>query len=111
MKRRPTRTLTELREDLSLIRYWPGWTIEVYETEFQGLWVVIEAQVPDAYHEGETVTLRIKSALPPQRSREQFYHWLRWRLERIAMHEVHEGLQWKDGGPIFDPHKEGADEP
>lgn len=97
---------------VGLLVYKPGWTITVYETEFQGIWLAVAAEVEDSYHPGDSVPLRIKSPIPPMRSNADFLNWLRWRLERIEVHECHEWLRLKDDGkPLFDPHAEGADEP
>lgn len=105
--------LYALKDTLDLIEYRPGWEFEVYETEAQGIWLAITAVVPDSYNpEGDNVTLRIKSPLPPFETTCDFLDWLRWRLERIEVHECHEWLRWnRTGKAIWNPHEDGADEP
>lgn len=103
---------TDIRALVDGIEYRPGWTFEVYETEAQGWWIAINAEVQDAYEPTRDVPLRIKSPLPPFRHDLDFLAWLRWRVERIEVHECHEWLRWKDNHkPIWDPHQDGADEP
>lgn len=103
----------DLKSIVDSIRYKPGWTLEVYETPFQGVWFAASAQVDDSYNEGEITDLRIKSPIPPMQHSDEFLCWLRWRLETIEIHECHEWLRWvgTNSRPIFDPHSDEADEP
>jgi hypothetical protein len=110
--------LPEMSSYLSHIEYKPGWSIKVYETPAQGVWIKFHANVEDSYHPGKMVELDIKSPVPPMKSTDEFLEWLRWRLERIEVHECHEWLRWKslvhgavETVPLFNPHADGADEP
>lgn len=104
--------LIEVEDLINEISYKPGWEILAYETPAQGIWIKIRAEVIDSYNPHRSVVLDIKSPLPPMDNAEDFYVWLRWRLERIEVHECHEWLKWKrNGSPLFNPHAEGADEP
>lgn len=104
--------ITDLEDILDTIIYRPGWDLEVYETETQGLWFAVTAEVADSYNPtGPDVELRIKSPLPPFETDKEFLRWVRWRLESIEVHECHEWLRWADGGEaIWNPHAQGADE-
>src|SRR5689334_22772485 len=105
-----------LREWLADVSYKPGWAFEVYEGTWEGPHLVITAAVPDAHHEGETTTLDVHSMLPPIMNRDQFYHWLLWRLARIEVHEAREFFQIAEHlnatatayHPWSDPHAEHA---
>lgn len=105
------------RENLNAVLdglvYLPGWEMSVHDTPFQGLYLRVRATVPNSYEpDGEWVTLDIKSQLPPFATDGDFRQWLRWRLEVIAVHEVHEWLRDREtGAALFDPHAEGVDEP
>lgn len=103
--------LPELRAILKDVQYKPGWHMEVYDTEHQGIYWAVQVDIENSYHPGETVTLRIKSALPPMQTTGDFYRWLLWRLQGIEGHECAEWLRDRNGKAIFDPHAEGADEP
>lgn len=103
--------LNELRSILDRVQYKPGWEMSVYDTEFQDLYWSVQARVENSYQPGEYVDLRIKSALPPFYSEREFIYWLRWRLAGIEVHECHEWFRWTNGKAVFDPHREGVDEP
>lgn len=97
-------------DEVSRMDWRPGWKLEAYMTEHQGLWFRASGMVDDAFVEGERVVLDIKSPIPPMRDSRQLADWVLWRLERIDVHECQEwfrvgGEQW------FDPHAPGADEP
>lgn len=103
----------DLKSIVDSLRYKPGWELEVYETEFQGIWFAVSAEVDDSYNPGTPTDLRIKSPIPYMKDMDEFLRWIRWRLEVIEVHECHEWLRWIgiNSGPIFDPHGERADEP
>jgi hypothetical protein len=98
----------QIRQHLERLTYKPGWSFRVYTGRFEGQHVTIETTVPNTYHEGKTVTLRIESALPPMRDTQALEDWLAWRVIRIESHEAREFLR-KDGLPIYDPHAPFAD--
>jgi hypothetical protein len=99
-----------MQDLLAEVEYMPGWKIEVYDTEWQGPCLAIQARVEDSYNPGEMTDLRVKSFLPPFEVPIEFYRYLRWRLARIAVHESDEWLRAR-GKPLFDPHHVDADEP
>lgn len=103
----------QLGEVLAGLVYLPGWEFSVHETPFQGDYIRIRGTVANSYDpEGEWVVLDIKSPLPPFRTAGEFRVWLRWRLEGIAVHEVHEWLRDRGSGKaLFDPHRDGVDDP
>jgi hypothetical protein len=103
-------TRSDVEDILTSVTYKPGWTFELYDTEAQGTWLCVHADVENSYHPGETVPLHIRSPLPPCADEDAFLAWLRWRLERIEIHECHEWLK-RDGKPMWDPHADGADQP
>lgn len=88
------------------VRYLPGWTIKVEEDEFEGQYLVIRADVPDAYHPEQTMTLNIVSHFPPMFDSGNFFDFLSWRLRQIA---IHESMEWfrVNGKPWVDPHALG----
>ena len=86
--------------------FWPGWTFMLFEhPNYEGPWVRIRADVPDAYHPAETTELGIDSALPPIPDEAYLAQWLTWRCVNIAVHEALEWSRW-DGVPVIDPHAE-----
>jgi hypothetical protein len=105
-------TTGQIATALGELVYRPGWTMRVYESQFQGLYISFTMIEEDSYNPGERITLNIKSPVPPMVDKQAFREWLRWRLEGIACHEVHEWLRFRDSGKaVFDPHAEGVDEP
>lgn len=95
----------EIRALLAEIEYMPGWTFEVDSGPWEGIQLIIRANLPDSYNPGERIQIGIRSYMPPLLSIEQFDRWMVWRLERIASHEVREFYR-RDGKPVFDPHTE-----
>lgn len=87
-----------------------GWRIYAWQHRFEGIWVSIEAELPDWRSPEGTVPLRIHSALPPMRDVAHVHEWLEWRLAIIWRHEVREALQY-DGEVLFDPHAPDANDP
>jgi hypothetical protein len=83
-------------------QYLPGWSFEVHGDP-EGVRLDITFAVPDADGPGTSQTQCVRTLVPPFRADGDFYNWLRWRLERIALHEVREFFQ-VDGVKVFDPH-------
>lgn len=101
-------TTAEVAAHLERITYLPGWTLAVRDGRHEGQHLTIGAVLPDAYHQGDLVTLDVHSALPPMRDLEALEEWLLWRLCRLQSHEVREWLRL-DGVPVSDPHAPQAD--
>jgi hypothetical protein len=95
----------QIRTVLSRCSYKPGWSWEVHEDPWEGVYVRFLVDVPDSYGMGEHTTLGIDSWLAPQVSERSLHLWLAWRLGRIESHEMREWLK-VDGRPVFDPHKQ-----
>lgn len=102
-------TTQQISDHLADRRYMEGWRLTVYEGEWEGPHLVITAVLPDAYHDGQTVTVDIHSMLPPMPDTDYLDRWVVWRLCRIAVHEVREFYRDPFGQAIFDPHASGAD--
>jgi hypothetical protein len=100
-------TVAELATHAKRLTYRPGWVFQVYEGAHEGPHIVIAATLPDSTRPGETVDVRIDSAVPPLDTLAQFERWLLWRLRIVESHECREWLK-RDGLPIFDPHAEDA---
>lgn len=96
---------TDVVSYLERVTYKPGWKIKAYQGSFEGIHIVIQAEVIDSYHPESTVPLDIHSVLPPMHSLKEFVVWLSWRLGRIENHEMREWLK-EDGVAIFDPHSD-----
>lgn len=100
-------SVASIEQILAEVSYRPGWTFSVFETEFEGPHVRIEAPVVNGYRDGETVDLGINSPLPPFASEAELLRWLSWRLRRIEAHESREFLRYR-GELVSDPHIEPA---
>lgn len=101
--------LRRIQHQLDYIEYKPGWKLEVYETEAQGLWIAISAELENSYEPGTTVPICVRSPLPPFKDGYELLVWVRQRLERIEVHECHEWLRdVRTHKPFFDPHDEKA---
>ena len=98
-------TTDEIREALTRFSYKPGWTFQVADHPREGQLLRIEAQVPDSYTAGKTITLGINSWLPPLSGPSALWRYLRWRITRIEIHELCEFLK-VDGCVLDDPHAE-----
>lgn len=99
-------TVEEVKEAFDSIDFFPNWRFEVYETDFEGLWVnIIGTKLLDSYNPDKTLDVGVRSALPRFFEAQQVVDWLVDRLVRIASHEVREHLLYK-GERIFDPHSE-----
>jgi hypothetical protein len=98
-------TLEGLQVEIAKYYYREGWSLEVFADPWEGPCLYVVADVPDAYHPGETVELRIRSNIPPIPSAEYFAIWLAWRIQLIESHEARELLRRRyDDRPVFDPH-------
>lgn len=92
------------------VTYKKGWEFEVYDNPFDGIYIQIRTEVPNAYYvEGgdspKTVPLRINSPVPTV-ALESYRHlgdWLLWRIIRVETHEAMEFFK-VDGYMLYDPH-------
>lgn len=82
------------------------WKVEVFDDQHEGPAIYFTADVVDAYKPSQSIELRILSYLSPndRRSVESFKTYVLWRLKRIAIHEVGEGLKFS-GELVWDPHE------
>lgn len=96
-------TTAQIQAELDRVTYRDGWAFGVYEHDWDGLHLLITAPVPNAYQPSETITLGIRSPLPPMPDATYLHRWLAWRLGRIESHEMREYLK-VDGVALFDPH-------
>jgi len=101
-------TTQQIAAELARITYKNGWTFTVYDGQWEGQHLAIGAQVSDAYHPGQSVTLDVHTMLPPMPDVAYLHRWLGWRLGRLEVHEMREFLR-VDGVAVFDPHADGAD--
>ena len=94
---------------LRRITYRPGWSFELYQGEFEGPHICINAKVMDSYHPGEETVLDIHSPVPlaALETESALLRYLAWRLQIIETHEMREWLKM-DGAVIFDPHADHA---
>jgi len=87
------------------VKYRPGWKISVHHPDpYQGVYLSVIADVPNAYDENKTTQLRIHSPIPPMHTPADFYRWLLWRLCQIEIHECMEWFRVSDK-PYSDPHR------
>lgn len=96
-----------LRGILGDVSYRPDWKFSIYEDEYEGPHIRIEAPVVNGYNPSETMVIGVNSPLPPFATEEELLRWLSWRLRRIESHESREFLRYK-GQQVSDPHKEGG---
>lgn len=82
------------------------WKVKVFNDEHEGPAIYFTADVTDTYNPPESVELRILSYLSPndRLSVEHFKRYVLWRLKRVAVHEVGEGLKFS-GQLVWDPHQ------
>ena len=82
------------------------WKVKVFDDPHEGPAIYFVADVRDSYQPTETVELRILSYLSPndRRSIEAFKQYVLWRVKRIAVHEVGEGLKFS-GELVWNPHE------
>ena len=90
------------------------WTLTLTECDrgqgSQGLTLILQAEVPDSLHDGQTVTFAHLMPVPPAAYNEAA--WRRWVLEQIILVEKHETLEhYKVDGdaPFFPCHGPGRD--
>lgn len=81
------------------------WKVEVFEDQHEGPTIYFTALVADTYNPTNEVELRILSYLSPndRANTEAFKRYVLWRLKRVAVHEVGEGLRFA-GQLVWDPH-------
>lgn len=82
------------------------WKVRVFDDPHEGPAIYFTADVRDTYQPDQDVELRILSYLSPndRRSVETFKQYVLWRLKRIAIHEVGEGLKFS-GQLVWNPHE------
>lgn len=82
------------------------WTVEVFDDPHEGPAIYFTADVVDAYNPSNIIELRILSYLSPndRRNVETFKQYVLYRLKRIAIHEVGEGLRFA-GEHVWNPHE------
>lgn len=82
------------------------WKVEVFDDPHEGPAIYFTADVVDTYNPPQTIELRVLSYLSPndRRSVETFKSYILWRLKRIAVHEVGEGLKFS-GELVWNPHE------
>lgn len=95
--------------ELGRVSYKQGWRFEPYRHTWEGVWLSIIAELPDAYHPGEMVTVNIRTPIPPMVDSADLHRWLMYRLGRIEVHEMREFYR-VDGKVVDDPHAPHADE-
>lgn len=81
------------------------WKVEVFDDQHEGPAIYFTSDVVDTYNPPHNIELRILSYLSPndRRSVESFKQYVLWRLKRVAIHEVGEGLKFS-GQLVWDPH-------
>jgi hypothetical protein len=82
-----------------------NWKVQVFDDPHEGPAIYFTADVIDTYNPPNQIELRVLSYLSPndRRSVETFKQYVLWRLTRIAVHEVGEGLKFS-GQLVWDPH-------
>jgi hypothetical protein len=100
-------TIDDITDELTHLTYKPGWKLIAYQSQHEGIWLSILAEVPDAAWPTRTTVLNIRTAIPPIPSREYLREWLLWRILRVESHECREFLR-HDGQPLDDPHRPDA---
>lgn len=100
-----TEQLRVLAEQFDIQFAGTKWKVQVFEDPHEGPAIYFTADVVDTYNPPERVELRILSYLSPndRRSVETFKQYILWRLKRIAVHEVGEGLKFS-GELVWNPH-------
>ena len=96
--------LVDLARILRRITYKPGWTVELYGGDYEGPWVDIRFECPDAYQPDQTTSIRVRSPVPPTFTDADFVEWLLWRIRRVEDHECREWFK-VDGSAWADPHR------
>lgn len=82
------------------------WKVQVFDDPHEGPAIYFVADVVDTYTPDNNIELRVLSYLSPndRRSVESFKTYVLWRLKRIAIHEVGEGLRFS-GELVWNPHE------
>jgi hypothetical protein len=101
-------TLAQVKAHLERISYKPGWSIKAYQGRWEGLHLVINTCVQDAFKPDTMVTLDVHSFIPYPETAQELERWLMWRLARIEVHEMREWFK-VDGKVIDSPHAPEAD--
>ena len=96
--------MRDIQDILDNFSYMPGWRFKLKHT-VEGPRLDISFTVVDADDINSFQEQCVKSYIPPFEHAYQFLDWLRWRLNRIAIHEVSEFFRF-NGEKIFDPHAE-----
>jgi hypothetical protein len=95
----------DINAELERLSYMPGWSFKAYDHPDEGQMIrIVGERVLDSYNPGETLDIGVNSFLPPLSDEWDLRRWLKYRLKRIATHEVLEWLKL-DGEPIWDPHR------
>jgi hypothetical protein len=102
-------TIDQMREALEHVTYKPGWRLTLFQHQWEGIWMAIRAELPDADWPTRTTVININTPVPPMRDIEGFYEWLAWRLARVEIHEMREFLRI-DGVKYSDPHAPDAND-
>lgn len=103
-------TIDALRTELARITYKPGWRLILFPHPWEGIWLSIRAELPDADWPTRTTVLNINTAVPPIPNTAYFREWLAYRLSRVEIHELREHLRL-DGVKLYDPHAADANDP
>lgn len=82
------------------------WEVHVFEDPHEGPAIYFTANVVDTYNPPHSIELRVLSYLSPndRRSVETFKTYVLYRLKRVAIHEVGEGLKFS-GSLVWNPHE------
>lgn len=82
------------------------WKVQVFDDPHEGPAIYFTADVVDSYNPPHLLELRVLSYLSPndRRSVDSFKQYILWRLKRIAIHEVGEGLRFS-GELVWNPHE------
>jgi hypothetical protein len=102
-------TFDEIRTELGKVTYRDQWRFVLYPHPYEGIWLSIIAELPDADHPGKTRVNNMRVALPPIPDVNYLHAWLLHRLIRIESHEAREFYR-VDGVKIADPHAPGAND-
>lgn len=102
-------TIDALRAALKRVTYRPGWRMVLYQSQHEGVWMSVKAELDDPNSPGKTTMLNVRTAVPPIPHEQYFFQWLAYRIGRIESHEAREMLRI-DGQKFDDPHAPDANE-
>jgi hypothetical protein len=102
-------TLEALRAEMARVTYKPGWSFRLYQHRWEGVWLAITVELPDAEWPSRMMTICVRTAVPPIPHATYLHEWLAYRLGRTELHEMREFLR-VDGEKIYDPHVADANE-